>query len=69
MISTEVGRALEPEKHAAAGFLRCIHSVANEIDQDLFELIRIALNGQRRTLFEEHRHARFEAGHTAQEAH
>ena len=50
-------RLLMHHEHPAACFLRRIHGVANEIDQRLFKLVGIALDGERRPFLEKQVHA------------
>src|SRR6478672_9879768 len=59
-----VRRAFVPDEHAASSFGRGIDGVADQVDESLLQLVRIALNGQLRSLFIEQMHALFEQNDT-----
>lgn len=56
-----------PDEDAAAGLLCGIDGVANQVDQDLFELCCIGLDDERGTGYKGDGHARFEIDHAADE--
>src|SRR5262245_21530607 len=57
-------RALPKHALTAVGIQRCVDSIANEINQQLFDLIRIRLNCEFRTRIESNGHPCLQANYT-----